>query len=67
LDDAAQTLSTDDDVVLALPISGRAGATDAFAQCGRIGIARDGSHPTGEGTSFSTEEVTSDFEVIETS
>src|SRR5207249_2585293 len=65
LDAAAETLSTDDDVVLALPISA------VLAQRMRL--------PSAEGSElremvriqlekalpFSTEEVTSDFEVIE--
>src|SRR6059058_1611528 len=65
LDDAAQTLSTDDDVVLALPISAvlaqrmRLPSVEGSELREMVRIQLEKALP------FSTEEVTSDFEVIE--
>src|SRR5213076_1657402 len=65
LEDAAQTLSTDDDVVLALPISAvlaqrmRLPSVEGSELREMVRIQLEKAIP------FSTEEVTSDFEVIE--
>ncbi|PYK52601.1 MAG: hypothetical protein DME47_08445, partial [Verrucomicrobia bacterium] len=65
LEDAAQTLSTDDDVVLALPISAvlaqrmRLPSVEGSELREMVRIQLEKALP------FSTEEVTSDFEVIE--
>src|SRR2546423_6247588 len=65
LDDAAQTLSTDDDVVLALPISAVLAQRMCLPSVEGSELREMVRIQLEKALPFSTEEVTSDFEVIE--